>query len=177
MEQRDIFSEAYERIRQVCKQSAEGLSPEQIYYRIEPAANSIAWLIWHLSRVQDSHVSEIAGREQAWVADGWAEKFDMEPDPSNVGFGHTIADVDAVRPESAELLLAWNNAVIDRSQEYFKSLDAVEIERVIDTSYDPHFTVGVRLVSVISDNTQHAGQARYLRGILERIGIDRQLGS
>jgi uncharacterized damage-inducible protein DinB len=110
------------------------------------------------------------------VADGWAEKFGMEPDSSNVGFGHTAADVDAVRPESAELLLAWNNAVIDRSQEYFKSLDAIEIERVIDTSYDPHVTVGVRLVSVISDNTQHAGQARYVRGILERVGIDGQLG-
>ena len=177
MEQRDIFSEAYERIRQVCQQSAEGLSPAQIYYRIEPGANSIAWLIWHLSRVQDNHVSEIAGREQAWVTDGWAEKFGMETDPSNVGFGHTAAEVDAIRPESAELLLAWNNAVIDRSQEYFKSLDATEIERIIDTSYDPHVTVGVRLLSVISDNTQHAGQARYVRGILERVGIDGQLGS
>jgi hypothetical protein len=152
------------------------LSPGRIYFRIEPEANSIAWLIWHLSRVQDNHVLEITGREQAWLADGWAEKVGMEPDPSNVGFGHSKEDVDAVRPESAELLLAWNGAVIDRSQEYFKTLDAAELSRIIDTSYDPPVSVGVRLVSVMSDNTQHAGQARYVRGILERVGVDGQLG-
>ena len=34
-----------------------------------------------------------------------------------------------------------------------------------EPQYDPLPTVGVRLVSVVSDNTQHAGQVAYLRGM------------
>jgi hypothetical protein len=49
-------------------------------------------------------------------------------------------------------------------------VDDAELDRIIDQSYDPPVTVGVRLVSVISDNIQHAGQARYLRGIVDRLG-------
>jgi hypothetical protein len=38
---------------------------------------------------------------------------------------------------------------------------------VVDASWDPPVTLGVRLVSVISDDLQHAGQAAYLRGMIE----------
>ena len=31
---------------------------------------------------------------------------------------------------------------------------------------DPPVTLGVRLVSVVNDDTQHAGQASYVRGLL-----------
>jgi hypothetical protein len=59
--------------------------------------------------------------------------------------------------------------VTERTLAYLSSIDAAELDRIIDRSYDPPVSVGVRLVSVLSDNLQHAGQARYLRGILERL--------
>lgn len=41
-----------------------------------------------------------------------------------------------------------------------------DFDRVVDTAWDPPVTLGVRLVSVYDDATQHAGQAAYLRGLL-----------
>ena len=38
----------------------------------------------------------------------------------------------------------------------------------MDEAWDPPVTLGVRLVSVISDCLQHAGQAEFIRGILLR---------
>jgi hypothetical protein len=38
----------------------------------------------------------------------------------------------------------------------------------VDESWDPPVTLGVRLVSVISDDLQHAGQAAFLRGVVLR---------
>ena len=35
-------------------------------------------------------------------------------------------------------------------------------------SWDPPVTLGVQLVSVIADDLQHAGQAPFVRGILQR---------
>lgn len=167
MESKALLKDAFTRIRELVAISAEGLDAERLTYRPEPGANSIAWLLWHLTRIQDDHVSEIAGLGQAWVTDGWASKFGMEPDAGNDGRGHGPTEVAAITPDS-ELLIAHHNAISDRTFEYLDQVDANELDRIFDESYDPPVSVGVRLVSVISDNIQHAGQARYLRGIVDR---------
>jgi hypothetical protein len=58
--------------------------------------------------------------------------------------------------------------VAGRTAAYLAGVDAAELDRIIDRSYDPPVSVGVRLVSVISDNLQHAGQALYVRGSFDR---------
>ncbi|MDP8958356.1 MAG: DinB family protein [Actinomycetota bacterium] len=165
---RAVLADAFERVRKAVHQSAEGLDGEALAFRPEAAANSIAWLVWHLTRVQDDHVSEIAGREQAWTSDGWAAEFGMPSDPSNTGYGHSSEEVAGVRPKGPQVLVGYHDAVSDRTLEYLGIIDAGELGRIIDRSYDPPVSVRVRLVSVISDNLQHVGQARYVRGILER---------
>jgi hypothetical protein len=169
MDCRDVLIDAYTRIRDLVHIAADDLSGSGLAYRPEPGANSIAWLVWHLTRIQDDHLSELAGREQAWVADGWAERLGMAPDPAENGQGHTPEQVGAIRPEGPEDLVGYHDAVHDRSLEYLRGVDGDELGRIIDESYDPPVSVGVRLVSVISDNIQHAGQARYLRGIVDRL--------
>ena len=169
MEGKDLLRDGFTRIRELVVISATDLDRQRLTYRPEPSANSIAWLVWHLTRIQDDHVSEIAGTEQAWVTEGWAGKFGMEPDPDNDGRGHGPEQVSALAPDSADLLVAHHEAVSDRTFAYLERVNPSELDRIIDDSYDPPVSVGVRLISVISDNIQHAGQARYLRGIVDRI--------
>jgi hypothetical protein len=38
----------------------------------------------------------------------------------------------------------------------------------VDESWNPPVTLGVRLVSVVNDDTQHVGQAAFLRGLVLR---------
>ena len=169
MQTRDVLSDAYGRIQEIVHRSADGLDAEGLAFRPEADANSIAWLVWHLTRIQDHHLSEIAGRDQAWTADEWAVRLGMKADPDETGFGHTSEQVAAVRPAGPRDVLAYHDAVAARTQQYLSTVDDEELDRVIDRSYDPPVSVGVRLVSVISDNLQHAGQAQYLRGIVERM--------
>lgn len=164
----EVFLEAFGRISQLVRKSVRGADPAGLSYRPEPGANSIAWLAWHLTRIQDDHVSEIAGIEQAWIAEGWHDRFGMAADPHNTGYGHGPEEVAAI-PADADLLLAHHEAIAARSAAYLATVDDAELGRIIDRSYDPPVTVGVRLVSVISDNIQHAGQARYLRGVVDRL--------
>ncbi len=166
----EIYQDAYARIPELVHLAADGLDAEGLAYRPEPGANSIAWLVWHLTRIQDHHISEIAGRTQAWVADGWAERLEMVPDPDMTGFGHTPEQVAAIRPNGPEVIIAYHEAVIARTIDYLPRVDTDgELDRIIDRRWDPPVRVGVRLVSVVSDNIQHAGQARYLRGSLDRM--------
>ena len=73
-----------------------------------------------------------------------------------------------MRAESAELLTGYYDAVHERTIEYLGSLSDADLDRVVDTSYDPPVTLGVRLVSVLGDDLQHIGQAAFIRGITER---------
>lgn len=168
MQTRELLADAYGRIRSIVHAATDGLTAEAIAYRPEAGANSIAWLVWHLTRIQDDHVAELAGQPQAWTAAGWHGRIGMPEDPADTGFGHTDEQVAALRPNGPDVLLGYHDDVVDRTLSYFATVDADELDRIIDRSYDPPVSVGVRLVSVLSDNLQHAGQARYLRGILDR---------
>ena len=75
--------------------------------------------------------------------------------------------VARIRPESAQVLVDYYAAVHRRSLEYLESVTCEAMDRVIDTRWDPPVTVGVRLVSVVNDCTQHVGQLAYVRGLLE----------
>ncbi|MDQ4130056.1 MAG: DinB family protein [Actinomycetota bacterium] len=168
METRDVLADAFDRIRQGVIRVTEGVDAAALVYRPDPAANSIAWLLWHLTRVQDDHVSEIAGREQAWTAEGWADRLDLPFDRTDTGYGHTSEQVAAVRPDGPELLVGYHQAVSARTLEYLETLTAAELDRIIDRRWDPPVSVGVRLVSVVEDQMQHLGQASYVRGMYER---------
>ena len=168
MNTRELLQDAFERIRNGAQSAVDGLSLDEIAKRPDDEANTIAWLVWHLARVQDHHVSELADRPQAWVTGGWSDRFGTSPDPENTGFGHGPDDVAGVRPESIESLLAYQADVHDLIVAYLETIDEAELDRIVDRRWDPPVTAGVRLVSVINDAMQHVGQANYLKGLIER---------
>jgi hypothetical protein len=51
---------------------------------------------------------------------------------------------------------------------YVDGITSAELDRVVDTRWDPPVTAAVRLVSVIGDTMQHLGQAAYVRGLAMR---------
>ncbi|HEX8304255.1 MAG TPA: DinB family protein [Jatrophihabitans sp.] len=161
-----VLVDGYDRIREIVAATVTGLSPEQLAFAPAPGANTIGWLIWHLTRIQDDHIAGAADTEQVWTSGGWFERFGLALDVSDTGYGHRPEQVSAVRVPSAQLLLDYHQAVFERSRQYLEGLTEVDLARVVDESWDPPVTLGVRLVSVLSDDLQHAGQAGYLTGLL-----------
>jgi uncharacterized damage-inducible protein DinB len=155
----------YNRIPPLAAGAVSGLDEEQLSRAPGPGANTIGWLVWHLARVQDHHVSELLGTEQVWVSGDWATRCGLEPDPSDTGFGHSPEKVASVRPENADVLLAYLAEVQRRTIAMLEQVDPDELDRVVDERWDPPVTLGVRLVSIADDSLQHVGQAAYLRGL------------
>jgi uncharacterized damage-inducible protein DinB len=158
----DLFSRVDENVRQV----VDGLTAEQLATPPSAGANPIGWLVWHLTRVQDAHVAEQLGRPQVWVTEPWPARFGLVADPQDHGYGHTAEQVAAVRPESAEALTGYYDAVRARTTEFLGGLDADALDRIVDTHWDPPVSLGVRLVSIADDDVQHVGQAAFVRGLL-----------
>ena len=168
MEGRALIADGLGRVQSIIRRTLRGLTMEQVLWRPEENANSIAWLAWHLTRVQDHHLSDLMGKPHAWVAEGWHQPFGLPADPGNTGGGHTAEQVGALRPDSVDTLQAFHDAVHGHTLRYLEAVTPATLDQVIhEPQWDPMPTIGVRLVSVQSDNTQHAGQMAYLRGLLE----------
>jgi len=163
-----LLTDGFERIAGVVRSTVDGLGEELLTFRVDPEANSVAWLVWHLTRVQDDHIADVAGTEQAWTADGWAGRFGLPFPDADTGYGHSAVEVGQVRGVRGDELIGYFAAVHDRTVAYLASLQDDDLERIVDTSWDPPVTLGVRLISVLSDDLQHAGQAAYVRGVAER---------
>ncbi|MEK8106882.1 DUF664 domain-containing protein [Micromonospora sp. M12] len=72
-----------------------------------------------------------------------------------------------MRPESAQALVDYYEAVAARTGSFLAGVGPLDLDRVVDETWDPPVTLGVRLVSVADDDLQHAGQAAYVRGLLD----------
>jgi uncharacterized damage-inducible protein DinB len=162
----ELLIDAFGRIEEIVTHVAGGLTPDQLTYRPAEDANSIAWLVWHLTRIQDDHVAAAAGTEQVWTADGWADRFGLPFSPAVTGYGQGPEEVAAVTVKTGDQLIGYHDAVYERTVRYVRELADADLDRVVDESWDPPVTLGARLVSVISDDLQHAGQAAYVRGLV-----------
>ncbi len=163
----DLLTDAFGRIRETVHQAVDGLSREDLGFRVDKDANSIAWLVWHLTRIQDDHVADVAEVEQVWTAGGWVDRFGLPLDRLDHGYGHSAEQVAAVQA-GAELLTAYHDAVYEQTLRFLEGISDSDLPRIVDTRWDPPVTLAVRLVSVVSDDLQHAGQAAFIRGIVER---------
>ena len=168
MQWQQLVTDIFERISQELEHALDGLTVDDLNRLPCLGCNSIGWLTWHLTRAQDSATAELLGDEQVWIKDKWYSRFNRAADPSDSGFGHSSADVAAFKLPDVETLLAYHQAVLERTKQHVSRLTTEELGRELGDARFP--TVEARLVAVISDNLQHTGQVAYLRGLLKGKG-------
>ena len=171
MKWQDLLSDAYGRIYQSLKMSLNGLTQEDLSQHPGEESNSMGWLAWHLTRVQDHHISALMDEDQLYLTEGWYAKFNRPAEPEDIGFGHSMETMASFTSIDAQHLVAYHKAVLDRTQSYLATLSPDDLDRELnEPRFQPLPTLGVRLISIISDNLQHAGQVAYLRGLLKGKG-------
>jgi hypothetical protein len=161
----DLLIDGFGRIREIVHDVLDGLTQADLDFRVDGAANSISWLIWHLTRVQDDHIAGASGLTQVWLGQGWAQRCALPLDPADIGYGHSSNQVALVRL-TRDLLAGYHDATCDQTIEFLSGLSDADMDQVVDRRWDPPVTMAVRLVSVIADDLQHAGQAAFVKGLL-----------
>jgi hypothetical protein len=168
MRSAELLVDAFGRVHEELHAAVEGLSTGQLAARLDPDANSIAWLCWHLSRVEDDHVAGAFGAGQVWLQAQWAEwahRFGLST--ADTGYGHSSHQVARVQAPG-EVLLSYYDLVHEHTIKLVSNVSDADLDRIVDERWDPPVTLGVRLVSVISDCLEHVGQAAFIRGVVLR---------
>lgn len=161
----DVLQDGFGRVDDLVRGAVADLTDDELAERLGDGANTVAWLVWHLARVQDAQVAPLAGREQVWTAHGWADRFGLPFDDAATGYGQDPAEAARVRVP-AELLVGYAQAATRVTTAYLATLSDEDLDGVVDEDWDPPVTRGVRLVSVLGDVLEHAGQAAFVRGVL-----------
>lgn len=163
----DVLTDALDRVAEGIADLLDGLDEADLARRPGPDANPIGWLVWHLTRVYDDHVAGVGGLEQVYVAEGHADRMGLPFDVRDIGYGHTSEEVGQVRV-GPDALVGYLRATHEQGSAWIRTLGADDLDRVVDTRWDPPVTLGARLVSVTNDCAQHLGQASYVKGLLGR---------
>lgn len=167
MDWRDMIIDGYGRIFEILDPALQGTSQAELDKQPKPECNSLGWTVWHLARGQDGEIANLAKSEQLWLKDGWHKRFNRPADARDTGYGHTAEEVAAFKSPTAAVLLEYCRAVVAATHRYLKSLNITELDRVLDEDYQPKPTVSVRIVSVMADSLEHAGEAAYIRGLIK----------
>lgn len=171
MKWHDILIGSYESVLKTLERVLDGLNQDDLNWQPGPDCNSIGWLAWHLTRAQDSLITSLTGEEQLWLKDKWHAKFGRAPDARDTGSGHTQKDVAGFKSPPVATLLDYHRAALERSRRYILTLSETDLDRkVVDPRFQPPPTVGSRLIMVLGDGLQHAGQAGYVRGLRQGKG-------
>ena len=134
--------------------------------------NSIAWLLWHMTRVVDTFVqTRLQEQPQIWIRDGWYAKFGMVPDPDNRGVGWTATQVAQWVPPAKDVQMGYYEVIKSATRAYLATLSDrdLEVRRVIPPAAEPR-TVAAALGQMTWDNVAHGGQIAYLRGLFQGMG-------
>lgn len=168
MDVREVLGDLFGRVDEHVEEILDGLDPANLTKQPATGTNPIGWLMWHIARGEDAQIADLLGDDQLWASGPWAARFGLDPDPGNNGYGHSAADVAAVRPDSVDALRDYARAVRARTDEFLATLTPDDLDRIVDEAWDPPVTMGVRLISIADDQIQHAGQAAYVKGLLQQ---------
>ena len=149
------------------KQSTDDLTDEQLYYQPTAESNSMAWLVWHLSRWRDYISASISGEPHIWVSAGWAQRYGMPND--RTGMGDTPAQVTAFRVERA-VLFGYVDAAHQKTIERVAALTPTQLRQPITSHTGEQRPAWRALAGMCGDSAQHTGQIAYLRGMLSGYG-------
>lgn len=164
MKSNELLLDCFGRIRETVAAVLDGIDDESLVRRPAGTGNSIAWLVWHLGRVEDAQVASAAGLQQVWTSQEFAGRFGLPLPVRDTGYGHSTQQVDAVQAPP-DLLLEYYEAVHRQTVEFVTTLGDADLDRIVDRRWDPPVMLGVRLVSTIADCLQHVGQAAYAKGL------------
>lgn len=164
----ELLTDSFTRIPAIVERATADLDAQQLGARPAVGTNTIAWLTWHIARGQDVQIADLGGAEQVWTSDDWYSRFELPFGPDEMGYGMSAGDVARVVATEA-LLNGYLAAVTARTVEYLGTVSESALDDVVDANWNPPVTRGARLVSIVNDCLQHAGQASYARGILDRL--------
>jgi uncharacterized damage-inducible protein DinB len=148
-------------------ESIDDLTQEESFRQPQPGANHIAFMLWHIVRVEDWFFHYLFQRvPQVWESESWHEKLGLPEDPKATGFAYTTEQVDGFPSVQLRDLRAYGEAVRAETLDYLRNTDAAKLDETVKSRLFGEVSIGSLIGHVIVELSQHVGQIAYVRGLV-----------
>lgn len=164
----EAIQSGLEEYLQGLQRALEGLTPVEVRWQPTLHTNHIAWLVWHTARVEDRWVSRLRQSPEVWNADGWADRFRM--DPASTGFGQTMEEVRAMPDIPLTDLMAYFDAVRAVTRHHLAHATDADLAQEYQHPLLGPLTGTWIVGHILVEESQHVGQVALLRGMMRGVG-------
>lgn len=155
----------------------DDLTTDELNWRADASSNSIAFIVWHTTRVEDRWIQVFCqGKSDLWATGHWFEKLGVDEKQPLVRLKPD--EVVSFPKLTSHELKSYFEAVRAETQQYLANLNPENLETSPGNSPfggSDHpfaqFTIHRMFRQLIQEEIQHLGQVGYLRG-LQR-GLDK----
>jgi len=109
----------------------QNISEDLMRQRPHPRVNSIAWNLWHLTRVEDSTLNRfVADQPQVWDDEHWMDRLNLPW--RHTGNSMTLDEVDDLNQRvNVQALHDYSNAVYKRTLTIVDQLTSESLDEVV----------------------------------------------
>ena len=150
-------------------QALDGLTQMEFAWSPNTESNSIAFILWHIARVEDYYVTRVIQRlPELYEAEGWRKK--MGTPVKNTGFEYNAEQLKNWPVPELETLKGYADSVRGKTLVFLESIPAEKLSETYRPERSPEDS-GTLLARISTELTMHVGQICYLRGIQR--GLDK----
>jgi hypothetical protein len=158
------------------KRDLSDISEEGLHWQVDPSANSIGVILWHMGRLLDvfftRHASGLTPEEECWFRFGWAETTGYDPlGIGRDGWGtlneYTPAEVAAVPRFSWDQVSGYLEDVYQTVRDYLKSTSMLALAKP-GAGFEGKYTRYQIISMALMDNVRHLGEIQLVKSLYER---------
>jgi hypothetical protein len=177
MENKELILNGLQNVKRGLDRTLSTLTPEELNWHPRSDANSIAIILFHMIRAEDSTQSMVQSKPQLWETEKWYQKLNKASTDS--GSRYTAEQVAGFSIDVKELM-AYAEALRKQTLEYLDKIRPEDFDKKLNLPPMPpppagappapprpafNFTVGTMLLMLVTHLSQHAGEISYLRGL------------
>lgn len=167
MDAKELLLRSLEESHGYLTKALNGLTQEEATWSPSPECNSIAFILWHMIRVEDFFVNRVIQHEkELYETKKWQEKLGT---PAKA-YGYTVEELKAWPAPKLEILREYANSVQENTLAFLNSIPNERLSEVPRPDRSPD-SIGVMLEHLITEIALHVGQIAYLRGVQR--GLDK----
>lgn len=171
MDVKDFILHSFNESESALTKAVEGLTQEELIRQPQPGANHIAFILWHMVRVEDwffhymfQHVPQL------WESERFYDKMNLPEDPRITGFGYTAEQVSSFPYVQLRDLMAYSKAVRAETIHYLHNLDSTKFDEIVKSRLFGEVSIGHLISHLLVELAQHIGQIAYIREIVKEQG-------
>jgi uncharacterized damage-inducible protein DinB len=167
MDAKELLLRSLRETHSYVTKSLNGLTQEETTWSPSPGCNSIAFILWHMIRVEDFYVNSVIQHEkELYETKKWQEKLGTPVK----AYGYTEEELKAWPAPKLEILRKYADSVRENTLALLNSLPAERLSDVPRPDRSPD-SIGLILEHLVTELALHAGQIGYLRGVQR--GLDK----